>query len=77
MDALGLRLLISKRLRLSFKDGEVVEVLLLGADPERDRDLTYEVLRVVRQGTPKPRGSEVGATCIAAMEDLADFELVE
>jgi hypothetical protein len=77
LDPLRLRSLINKRLRLSFNDGEVVEALLLGADPVRDRDLTYEVLRVVRQGTPQPRGSGVGATCVAAMDELAGFEVVE
>jgi hypothetical protein len=72
MDVRLLRSLLNTRVELSFKDGELVEALLLGADPERDRDITYQVIRVIKKGSPLPRGSEVGATCVASLSDLAD-----
>jgi len=72
-----LRSHFNKRVKLEFKDGEVVEALLLGADLQRDRDLTYEVLKVVRPGRPKAKGTAEGATCIAKVADLASWEPLE
>jgi len=59
--------------RLTFKDGEVVDALLLGVDLTRDRDLTYEVRRIVSAASPPGRGTTIGATVIAKVEDLASW----
>jgi hypothetical protein len=71
-----LRSYLNRALRLSFKDGEVVEATLLGVDLELDRDLTYEIRRILAQGSPPPRGTAVGATCIASLDDLDVWEPV-
>jgi hypothetical protein len=73
MVSADLRTAVNKLVRLEFHDGEVVEALVLAAEPERDQDLTYEVRRIVRPGLPPARGTAVGATCIAPIKDLASW----
>ena len=73
IDLEGLRSQANRRVQLAFKDGEVVEALLLAVDPVRDKDLTYEIERVVRVGSPPAVGTKVGATCIARLDDLANW----
>jgi hypothetical protein len=75
-DVEGLRSYLNKRVRLFFTDGEIVEAILLGVDPERDRDLTYEVGQIVLRGSPPARGTTEGATCIAPLQDLESWEAV-
>ncbi len=70
MDLKQLRARLNKSVRLTFRDGEEVEATLLGIDETRDRDLTYEVTRIIRAGVPTPRGTRVGATCIAKLDEL-------
>lgn len=75
MNATGLRRHINQPVTLYFRDGEVVEAILLGIDPDRDRDLTYEVTRIVHEGTPRARGTELGGTCVARIVELLKWEL--
>jgi hypothetical protein len=58
---------------LTFVDGEEVEALLLGADEIQDKDITYEVRRILKVGSPTPRGSEIGSTCVAPLKDLVNW----
>lgn len=74
MEIVQLRKRLNQPVKLSFRDGEVVEAILLGIDPDRDRDLTYEVRKVVRKGTPPARGTEEGGTSVAKIDELADWE---
>lgn len=69
-----LRSHLSRTVRLHFKDGEIVEAVLLGVDPTRDRDLTYEVRRILERGSPPARGTAPGATCVASIDELAEWE---
>ena len=69
-----LRSQLNKSVRLVFKDGEIVDVMLLGVDPTRDRDLTYEITRIVDRGAGLARGTKTGATCIASLDELADWQ---
>jgi hypothetical protein len=62
---------VNQSVRLTFKDGEIVDALLLGVDLSRDRDLTYEVRRIVRAASPPTRGTAIGATVIAQAHDLS------
>jgi hypothetical protein len=62
---------------LRFADGEEVEALLLGADETRDKDITYEVRRILKLGSPTPKGSEIGGTCVAPLKDLVDWSSVD
>jgi hypothetical protein len=72
-DPSGLRAHLNAVVELQFRDGEVLEATLLGLDTERDRDLTYEVKRVVRAAVPAVRGTAVGATVIAPLADLVGW----
>ena len=74
MNVEKLRSHLNREVRLSFKDGEIVDAVLLGVDPDWERDLTYEVKHVVQQGSPLPRGTAVGAPCIAQLDDLSAWE---
>ena len=74
VDPEQLREHLNRAVRLRFSDGEVVEVTLLGVDSEEDKDLTYEVLRVVRHASPPARGTGVGATVVADLRDLEGYE---
>lgn len=74
MEIVQLRQRLNQPVKLRFRDGEVVEAILLGIDPERDRDLTYEVRRIIRKGSPSVRGTEEGGTSVAKIEDLANWE---
>lgn len=76
MEIVQLRERLNQPVKLSFRDGEVVEAILLGIDPERDRDLTYEVRRIIRRGSPPARGAEEGGTSVAKIEELANWELL-
>lgn len=71
-----LRALTSKRVRLDFRDGEIVEATLLGIDPVRNQDLTYEVTRVVKEASPPTRGTAVGTTCIAPLRELVNWTAI-
>jgi carbamoylphosphate synthase large subunit len=70
----GLQARLNQAVQLRFRDVEMVEAKLLGIDPARDRDLTYEVLRVLHRAAPAARGTAVGATVIAQLEDLESWE---
>jgi hypothetical protein len=72
-----LRTALNRLVRLSFRDGEVVDVLLLGADPAHDRDFDYEVRAIRAEGTPKPKGTAVGATCVASLNDLISWQFLD
>lgn len=74
MDIAELQTQINQHVTLSFRDGEVVEAILLGVDPVEHRDLTYEVTKIVRHGTPRALGTEEGGTCVASIDDLATWE---
>jgi hypothetical protein len=74
MDSRDIRSQLNKLVRLTFRDGEVVEAVLLGADPERDKDLTYEVRRIVSQPPGKREHLEVGATFVGALKDLERWD---
>jgi len=76
MDHSQLRNFLNHSVRLSFKDGEAVEAVLLGMDAERDRDLTYEVRKIVARGPAAAKGTVVGTTYIASIDDLAAWEPV-
>jgi hypothetical protein len=73
MIPLSLRSHLNSFVILRFANGEEVEALLLGADETRDRDITYEIRRILRVGTPTPKGSEIGGTCVAPLKDLIDW----
>jgi len=73
MTGTELSALLNRPVRLSFHDGEIVEAVLLGIDEQRARDITYEVTRIVSAGTPPARGTSVGATCVAALDDVASW----
>jgi len=73
MPAHELTAFLNKLVQLSFRDGELIEALLLGVDEVRSRDLTYEVRKIVAFGTPRARGTSVGATCVAALDDLRSW----
>lgn len=74
MSIADLRKRLNQRVKLSFHDGEIVEAILLGVDPDRDHDITYEVQRIIRSGTPPARGTEEGGTAVAKLEELATWE---
>jgi hypothetical protein len=67
---------VNQPVRLIFKDGEIVDALLLGVDLRRDRDLTYQVLRILRAASPPTRGTAIGATVIAKVQDLESSTMV-
>jgi len=67
---------VHQSVRLTFKDGEIVDALLVGVDLHRDRDLTYEVHRILRAASPPTRGTAVGATVIAKVQDLSSWRTV-
>jgi len=69
-----LRQRLNQPVKLNFRDGEVVDAILLGIDPERDRDLTYEVRRIIRRGSPPARSTHEGGTNVAKIEELASWE---
>jgi hypothetical protein len=73
MNSLSLRSHLNELVILRFADGEEVEALLLGADEARHKDITYEVRRILKVGTPTPKGSEIGGTCVAPLKDLVDW----
>lgn len=74
---LALREHLNHPVRLEFYDGEIVEVVLLGVDLERSRDLTYEVVRVERHGAPRARGTQEGNTCVAKLSELISWRPVQ
>lgn len=76
MNRLHLASYINQMVRLRFRDGEIVDALLLGADEDRHQDLTYEVREVLTPGNPRPRGTRPGGTCIASLEELSSWEPV-
>ena len=76
-DPSGLRGLTHKPVRLTFRDGEVVDAIVLGVNTERDFDLTYEVLRVIQSAEPPALGSAPGASVIAELKDLVGWEPVD
>ena len=69
----SLRSLLNSPVRLHFKDGEIVEAELLGVDELRDRDITYEIRKIVAP-PPPPRASDVGTTYVASLDELAHWE---
>lgn len=69
-----LRKRINQPVKLHFSDGEVIEAVLLGIDFERDHDLTYEVRKILQEGTPRARGTEKGGTCVARIDELTKWE---
>jgi small nuclear ribonucleoprotein (snRNP)-like protein len=73
MNVERLRCALKKNVLLTFRDGEVVEALLLGVDDARNHDLTYEVTRVVDPGPRTSKATEIGATYIAPLAELADW----
>ena len=76
MDPSQLRTALNRLVRLSFRDGEVVDVALLGADPAHDREFDYEVKAIRHEGVPRPKGTAVGATCVASLDDLVTWEFL-
>ncbi len=74
MELSDLRHALNRPVRLYFRDGEIVDAILLGASPTRDRDITYEVREILKEATPPARGSRPGSTCIAPIEDVAKWE---
>lgn len=66
---------LNEEVRLSFKDGEIIDAVLLGVDEQTHRDLTYEVRRVLSVGKPRPEGTTVGATCIASLDELEAWSM--
>jgi hypothetical protein len=70
MNSLSLRSHLNSLVILRFANGEEVEALLLGADETRDKDITYEIRRILKLGTPTSKGSEIGGTCVAPLKDL-------
>jgi hypothetical protein len=72
MDLADLRSHINKPVVLRFRDGEEVAALLLGVDSV-SQDLTYEVKDILRAGSPPARGTAVGATCVARLDELTSF----
>jgi len=77
MDSRSLRSHLNSLMILRFADGEEVEALLIGADEMRDKDITYQVRRILKAGTPTPKGSEVGGTCVAPLKDLVYWRPVD
>jgi hypothetical protein len=73
MDLEKLRTRLNKDVRLLFVDGETVDAILLGIDWFRDHDLTYEIRAIVRKATPPTRGTAVGRSCIARIDELASW----
>jgi hypothetical protein len=76
MDISALRQRLNTVIRLSFADGEEVEARLLGVDPDEHEDITYEVCRIVRAGSPPALGTDVGAIVVVPMAELTDWQPV-
>jgi hypothetical protein len=77
MNSRSLRSQLNSLLVLQFADGEEVEAILLGVDEARDRDITYEIRRILKPGRPAPKGSAVGTTCVAPLKDLVDWRTAD
>lgn len=73
MEVDRLRALLKKTVRLTFRDGEVVDALLLGVDSERNRDLTYEVARVIHPASIATKATQVDTTYIAPLDELQSW----
>lgn len=65
---------VGGRTKLFFKDGEIVIAILLGVTSDREKDLTYEVVEILAEGSPVSRGSTEGATCVAKLSDLQSWD---
>jgi len=68
-----LRAALKQAIRLTFRDGEVVEALLLGVDAERNHDVTYEVTRIVHAGGQGVKLTQVGTTYIAPLDQVESW----
>ena len=74
MDSKNIHTQLNKLVRLTFRDGESVDAVLLGADPEHNHDLTYEVRRIISWPREERKHLAVGATLIGALADLERWE---
>jgi hypothetical protein len=76
VDLTQLRSHLNRPVRLSFVDGEVVDVILLGVNLGQERDLTYEVQRIVHHAAPPSKGTRQKGTVIAKLEDLEEWQVL-
>ena len=76
MDLVGLWEQANKIVRLSFRDGEVVDCRILATDPQVHADLTYEVIRIHQTGAPQALGTAVGAIVVASTDDILGWHPV-
>jgi len=74
MNPYELRMLLNQPVTLYFSDGEIVETVLLGVDTKVDRDITYEVVKIVQRGVPAARGTVQGGTCVASVDELLKWQ---
>jgi hypothetical protein len=73
-DYADLRRYLNRGVRLRFTDGEVIDALLLGVDPDEHEVVTYALVRRLASGTTGAVESPPGITLIAPLADLAGWE---
>jgi hypothetical protein len=69
--------LVGRHVVLGFRDGEMVEAVLLGVDVEWQKDILYEVIAVIADGDPRPIGAAPGARCRAPLREVIACTAVE
>lgn len=77
MDLQSLGSHLNQKVRLFFDDGVVLDVILLGIDPERDKDLTFEATRILKSNSSLGHKCKRGATLIAQGDTLVNWEIVK
>jgi len=76
MDARELQMHEGKRLRLEFRDGQVVKARLIHVDPGPPAEIIYDRVEVLEAGpAPLPR-LEPQSGVTAKLEELTRYELV-
>ena len=63
---------IDRIVRIRFKDGEELEALILAVDTD-DRDVTYDVRRVLRPARSHTVGTRIGRAMVASLDDVDDW----
>ena len=74
MNLSKLRKFVNQKVRLTFRDGEIVDAMLLVANVERDRDITYEIIHVLKSGSRGDSVSKPGVVIVASLDELLSFE---
>lgn len=65
---------LDQKVRLNFRDGEIVDATLFVANIERDRDITYEILQVLKRSPLGDSPSRPGVVIVASLDELLSFE---